>query len=41
MPAWNKQLSPTELRQLVAFVGTLRSRNVPGKPQEGKEVAAR
>ena len=41
MPAWNKQLAPAELRQVVAFVGTLRGKNIPGKPHEGKEFAAR
>ena len=38
MPAWNKQLTPGELKQLVAYVGTLRGKNVPGKPPEGTEV---
>lgn len=38
MPAWSKQLSPTELKQVVAFVGTLRGKNVPGKPPEGQPV---
>jgi cytochrome c oxidase cbb3-type subunit 3 len=41
MPAWAKQLSPTELAQVVAFVGSLRGKNEPGKPPEGKEVHAR
>ena len=40
MPAWSQQLSPTELRQVVAFVGTLRGKNVPGKAPEGNEVPA-
>jgi cytochrome c oxidase cbb3-type subunit 3 len=35
MPAWGRQLSPIELRKLVAFVGTLRGTNVPGKAAEG------
>ncbi len=35
MPAWAKQLSPAELRQVVAFVGSIRGSNVPGKPPEG------
>jgi len=35
MPAWGRQLSPVELRKIVAFVGTLRGTNVPGKPAEG------
>jgi cytochrome c oxidase cbb3-type subunit III len=38
MPAWNRQLTPTELRQVVAFVGTLRNTNVPGKAAEGTPV---
>lgn len=35
MPAWGRQLSPIELRKLVAYVGTLRGSNVPGKAPEG------
>ncbi|HET7545271.1 MAG TPA: cbb3-type cytochrome c oxidase N-terminal domain-containing protein [Polyangiaceae bacterium] len=38
MPAWGRQLSPIELRKVVAFVGTLRGTNVPGKPAEGTAV---
>ena len=38
MPAWNRQLTPTELRQVVAFVGTLRGTNVEGKAPEGEPV---
>lgn len=38
MPAWGRQLSPIELRKVVAFVGTLRGSNVPGKPPEGNAV---
>ncbi len=38
MPAWGRQLTPIELRKLVAFVGTLRGANVPGKPPEGTPV---
>lgn len=38
MPAWGRQLSPIELRKVVAFVGTLRGSNVPGKPAEGTAV---
>jgi len=38
MPAWSKQLTPVELKQLVAYVGTLRGSNVPGKAPEGAEV---
>ncbi len=35
MPAWNRQLSPIEVRKLAAFVGTTRGSAVPGKPPEG------
>lgn len=35
MPAWGKQLKPVELQQVVAYVGTLRNTNVPGKAPEG------
>ncbi|HEX2671060.1 MAG TPA: cbb3-type cytochrome c oxidase N-terminal domain-containing protein [Polyangiaceae bacterium] len=38
MPAWGRQLSPIELRKIVAFVGTLRGSNVPGKAPEGTAV---
>jgi len=38
MPAWSRQLSPSELRQVVAYVGTLRGTNVPGKAPEGSEI---
>jgi len=35
MPAWGRQLTPIELRKVVAYVGTLRGSNVPGKAPEG------
>ena len=35
MPAWNRQLTPIELSKVVAYVGSLRGSNVPGKPAEG------
>ena len=38
MPAWRKQLSPLELRQVVAYVGTLRGKNVAGKEPQGEKV---
>lgn len=38
MPAWNRQLTPAELRQVVAFVGSLRGTNVEGKAPEGEPV---
>lgn len=38
MPAWGRQLSPAELRHVVAYVGTLRNTNVEGKAPEGEPV---
>jgi cytochrome c oxidase cbb3-type subunit 3 len=38
MPAWGRQLTPIELRQVVAYVGTLRGSNVPGKAPEGSPL---
>lgn len=38
MPAWGRQLKPVELAKVVAFVGTLRGKNLPGKPPEGQKV---
>ena len=38
MPAWSRQLTPAELRQVVVFVGTMRGTNVPGKAPEGQLV---
>lgn len=38
MPAWNRQLSPQELREVVAFAGSLRGTNVAGKAPEGNPV---
>jgi cytochrome c oxidase cbb3-type subunit 3 len=36
MPSWQMQLSPIELRKVVAFVGSeLRDKHLPGKPPEG------
>lgn len=35
MPSWRMQLSAIQVRELAAFVGTLRGKNVPGKPAEG------
>jgi cytochrome c oxidase cbb3-type subunit III len=35
MPAWSKQLSPVELQKLVAFIGSLKGSNLPGKGPEG------
>lgn len=36
MPAWQAQLSSQEVRRVVAFVGTLRGKNVAGKAPEGQ-----
>ena len=39
MPAWGMQLTPFEQRKLAALVGSLRGRNLPGKPAEGTPIA--
>jgi cytochrome c oxidase cbb3-type subunit 3 len=39
MPAWNRQLTPIELSKVVAYVGSIRGRNVPGKAPEGTPLA--
>ncbi len=41
MPTWGKQLKPTELRAVVAYVGTLRNTNVKGKAPQGHEVKSK
>jgi cytochrome c oxidase cbb3-type subunit 3 len=38
MPPWKAQLSPVQLRQLAALVGSFRGKNLPGKPPEGALV---
>jgi cytochrome c oxidase cbb3-type subunit 3 len=38
MPAWGRQLRPEELRSVVAYVGTLRGKNIPGKEPQGDKV---
>jgi len=38
MPAWERQLTPIELRKVVAYVGTMRGKNLPGKAPEGTKV---
>ncbi|MBM4362874.1 MAG: c-type cytochrome [Deltaproteobacteria bacterium] len=40
MPAWGRQLSAIEVSKLAAYVGTLRGKNLPGKPPEGQKVGA-
>ena len=38
MLAWGKKLSPKDLRTVVAYVGSIRGKNLPGKAPEGKAV---
>ncbi|MEL6189370.1 MAG: cbb3-type cytochrome c oxidase N-terminal domain-containing protein [Myxococcota bacterium] len=38
MPAWEKMMSGEELASVVAFLGTLRGTNVPGKEPQGENV---
>lgn len=38
MPAWEKQLTREELVRVVAYVGTLRGKNIPGKEPQGDKV---
>jgi cytochrome c oxidase cbb3-type subunit 3 len=38
MPPWNRQLTPQQLREVAAYVGSIRGLNVPGKAPEGTEV---
>jgi cytochrome c oxidase cbb3-type subunit 3 len=40
MPAWSKQLSAIEVSKLVAYVGTLKNTNVPGKEPQGTRFAS-
>ncbi len=40
MPAWSKQLTAIELQKLVAFVGSVKKTNVPGKAPQGTKFAA-
>lgn len=40
MPAWNKQLAPMELRNVVAYVGNLRGKNLPGKEPQGEPIGS-
>jgi cytochrome c oxidase cbb3-type subunit 3 len=39
MPPWARLLRPLELAQVVAYVGTLRNTNVPGRPPQGTRLA--
>lgn len=38
MPAWGSTLSPGDLRAVVAYLGSIRNTNVPGKKPEGTPV---
>lgn len=38
MPPWERQLTPEELRKVVAFVGSIRGTHVAGKAPEGNPV---
>lgn len=38
MPAWSRSLRPVELAQVAAYVGTLRSTNVPGRAPQGTRM---
>jgi cytochrome c oxidase cbb3-type subunit 3 len=40
MPAWGNRLSPNEIVQVAAYVASLRGKNLPGKPAEGKTIPA-
>ena len=39
MISWGKQLKPIQLRQVAAYVGTLRGKNLPGKEPQGEPMA--
>jgi cytochrome c oxidase cbb3-type subunit 3 len=39
MPSWGPVLGPDKVENVVAFVLTLRGKNVPGKPAEGELVS--
>jgi cytochrome c oxidase cbb3-type subunit 3 len=39
MPAWKMQLSPVQVRELAAFVGSIRRQHLPGKAPEGTLVS--
>jgi cytochrome c oxidase cbb3-type subunit 3 len=38
MPAWEKILTPEEMMQVVAYIGTMRGTNVEGKGPEGEAI---
>jgi cytochrome c oxidase cbb3-type subunit 3 len=39
MPTWGQKLRPVELAQVVAYVGSIRNTNVPGRAPQGTLVA--
>jgi cytochrome c oxidase cbb3-type subunit 3 len=39
MPSWKMQLSPVQVREVAAFIGSLRNTNVAGKAPEGTLIA--
>jgi cytochrome c oxidase cbb3-type subunit 3 len=38
MPTWNRQLKVDEIKQIVAFLGTIQNSNVPGKEAQGIRI---
>ena len=36
MVAWKKQFTTDQIREVTAFIATLRGKNVAGKPPEGE-----
>ncbi len=40
MPPWKMQLTPAQVRELAAYVGSLRGTHVPGKAPQGELVKA-
>jgi len=40
MPSWKMQLSPVQVREVAAYIGSLRNTNAAGKAPEGVLVAA-
>lgn len=40
MPAWDRQLSPEELNHVVAYVGSMRGKKLPGKEPQGDRIEA-
>jgi cytochrome c oxidase cbb3-type subunit 3 len=41
MPAWSLQLTPMQVSELAALVGTFQGKNLPGKAPEGTPIKAR